>query len=373
MIPLFKPVFDKTEVLRQIGECLDSGWTGRGPKCAKLEEAWKEYTGLPHAHFVSSGTAGLHLALELAKVRRWDPRDFPQPDKVITTPLTFVATNHAIKHAKLTPWFADVDDSLNLDPKQVKQYLMDDVYNQILGVMFVCMGGSTTNLPEIAALCRKYNKLLIVDAAHSAGSAEFKKDYAGAHGDYAIFSFQSVKNLPTADSGMLCCWYKGDDKLARSLSWHGIDKETWNRDDWKYNVPYLGWKYNGNDIMAAMGLSQLPFLDAENALRRTVAGLYDDAGLKGVRHSSGSSRHLYQIRVPWETRPEVISYARDHGVELGVHYRDNLKYPMYDFRGWYPHHANEISQELISLPMGVHLSFEDVQTVIRVVKEAISV
>jgi dTDP-4-amino-4,6-dideoxygalactose transaminase len=358
LIRLGKPVYDVDGCLQNIHSCLKSGWTGRGPKCEEFEYEWKQYTKHPNAHFVSSGTAALHLALELAKSRR-DLRRSEEPTVVITTPMTFVSTNHAIKYAGLKPWFADIDGSLNLDPNHVEHYLQDDIYNDVLAVMFVCMGGNTKNLNEVYDLCKDYGKLLIVDAAHAAGST-------GLKGDYICYSFQATKNLPTADSGMLCCDNYSDDQLARRLSWMGIDRLL--AEDRLYDVPYLGWKYTGNDIMASIALAQIHLLNEHNEIRTSQAWYYSKH-LPVIPHKCHfSSHHLCQMLVPAQKRGLLLRYAREHGVELGVHYETNLKYPMYE--GWCPIAAT-YSSELVSLPIGPHLLKTGQDKVIDVVKDVI--
>src|SRR6266496_2754636 len=107
-IQLFVPTFRTSECLEQIKECLDKGWTGLGYKTAEFEQAWKTYTGLAHAHFLNSNTVGLHLAIEvLGRRKQWKPAD-----EIITTPLTFVSSNHAILYNHMQPVFADVDETL---------------------------------------------------------------------------------------------------------------------------------------------------------------------------------------------------------------------------------------------------------------------
>ncbi|HYX24534.1 MAG TPA: DegT/DnrJ/EryC1/StrS family aminotransferase, partial [Thermoanaerobaculia bacterium] len=91
-VALFVPTFRVDEALAEIRECLEKGWTGLGFKTVEFERAWTDHTRLPHAHFLSSASAGLHLAFRLLKeADGWAPGD-----EVITTPLTFVSTNHAI-------------------------------------------------------------------------------------------------------------------------------------------------------------------------------------------------------------------------------------------------------------------------------------
>src|SRR5690349_21327408 len=111
-IQLFVPSFRTDECLKAIRECLEKGWTGLGFKTVEFENAWKNYAQLPQAHFLSSNTVGLHLALHILKTRL----GWADDDEVITTPLTFVSTNHAILHCRLRPVFADVDDYLCIDP-----------------------------------------------------------------------------------------------------------------------------------------------------------------------------------------------------------------------------------------------------------------
>lgn len=130
-INVLKPKYRTQEILDEIKICLDRGWTGMGFKTIEFEEAWKEYTGLPHAHFLQSNTVGLHLALNIFKSQEgWD-----DGDEIITTPLTFVSTNHSILYERLKPVFADVDKTLCLDPKSVE----DRITNKTRAVMYVGM------------------------------------------------------------------------------------------------------------------------------------------------------------------------------------------------------------------------------------------
>jgi len=113
-INLFIPYFRKEEISEYINECLDKGWTGLGYKTLEIENEWKKYTKLPHAHFLNSSTSGLHLAVKILKdVNKWK-----EGDEIITTPLTFISTNHAIMYERMKPVFADVDEYLCLDPNQ---------------------------------------------------------------------------------------------------------------------------------------------------------------------------------------------------------------------------------------------------------------
>ena len=116
-INVLKPKFRIQETLDSIRECLEKGWTGMGYKTEQFENEWCKYTDLPHSLFINSNTSGLHLALNVLKKNN----NWKDGDEIITTPLTFISTNHSIKYENLKPVFADVDDSLCLDPVSVEK------------------------------------------------------------------------------------------------------------------------------------------------------------------------------------------------------------------------------------------------------------
>lgn len=364
-IQLFIPKFRIEECLTEIRECLEKGWTGLGYKTVAMEDAWKEYTGHAHAHFISSNTVGLHLAVELLKKKHgWE-----DDDEVITTPLTFISTNHAILYANLKPIFADVDEYLCLDPKSVEERITP----KTKALIFVGIGGNAGQYEKIAHLCHKHNIKLILDAAHMSGTRIGGK-HVGLDADATVYSFQAVKNLPTADSGMICFKEKDDDERARKLSWLGINKDTYARTaaqgayKWMYDVEEIGYKYNGNSIMAGMGLVALKYLDQDNAYRRQLAAWYrqdlaghDHIGIVPVAPTCESSTHLLQLRV--QNRDTLMLALNEHQVYPGVHYRDNTEYRMYAYaQGTCPKSA-KASQEILSLPMHMGLSKADVDLV----------
>ncbi|MEI8359235.1 MAG: DegT/DnrJ/EryC1/StrS family aminotransferase, partial [Deltaproteobacteria bacterium] len=331
-IHLFVPRFRVEECLDQVRECLEKGWTGLGFKTVEFENAWRAYTGLPHAHFLSSATAGLHLAVRLFKERH----GWQDGDEIISTPLTFVSTNHAILYERMKPVFADVDEHLCLDPKSIAQHIGP----RTRAVIFVGLGGNTGRLEEVRELCRERGIVLILDAAHMAGTRLHGR-HVGREADATVFSFQAVKNLPTADSGMICFGDADLDTEVRRWTWLGINKDTYTRTveqdgvyRWYYDVEHEGFKYHGNSIMAGIGLVSLKYLDADNAYRRQIAAWYDELladepaiGRVPVARGCESSRHLFQVEV--DGRDEVMSALNGAGIYPGVHYQDNTVYRMY--------------------------------------------
>jgi dTDP-4-amino-4,6-dideoxygalactose transaminase len=362
-IQLFIPTFRKEECLAAVGECLDLGWTGLGFKTLEFEKLWSDYTGLSHAHFLNSATAGLRLAVKLLKERHgWE-----DGDEIISTPITFVSTNHAILYEGLNVVFADVDETGCLDPESVRSKITP----RTRAVIFVGLGGNVGQLGEVREVCEANGLRLILDAAHMAGT-RVAGCFPGKGCDAVVFSFQAVKNLPTADSGMICFAERSLDERVRQASWLGIDKDTFSRTQiggaykWYYDVPAIGFKEHGNSIMAAIAMVQLKYLDADNAYRRQLCAWYDELlsrapSIRRVPMAEGceSSRHLYQIRV--DCRDEVLLALNGQGIFPGVHYRDNTEFTMYARHHDDRRNASRFSNEVISLPLHLRMTRQDVE------------
>jgi dTDP-4-amino-4,6-dideoxygalactose transaminase len=374
-IQLFVPTFRVDETLEEIRICLEKGWTGLGFKTVEFEEAWKEYTGLPHAHFLNSATGALHLAVVLLK----EQGCWQDGDEIITTPMTFVSTNHAILYEKLTPVFADVDQTLCLDPASVQERIT----NKTRAVMYVGVGGNTGRLREIEKICRDNNLKLILDASHMSGTrwADTGK-HVGNEADISIFSFQAVKNLPTGDSGMICVRDAELEVEARKWSWLGISKDTYARTanqgtyKWYYDVEHTGFKFNGNSIMGAIALVSLKYLEQDNAFRRQVCGWYDmllkdTPQIQRIPMSPDCipSRHLYQIAV--DRRDEVMLALNQANIFPGVHYRDNTLYHMYAYAQETCPRSMEASDRIISLPLHLRLTYNQVEYICNNLKQIV--
>lgn len=364
-LQVFVPKFRTEECLEHIRECLDRSWTGLGFKTQIFEEAWGQYTGLPFSHFLNSNTSGLHLAFHILKSEyKWK-----DDDEIITTPFTFISTNHAIVYEHLKPVFADIDDTLCLSPESIEK----NITSKTRAVIYVGLGGNTGRLEEVSQICKKYNLKLILDAAHMAGT-RFYQEHAGHQADVTVFSFQAVKNLPTGDSGMICFKDKVLDEKCRRLTWLGINKDTYARTTrqgnykWKYDVEEVGFKYHGNSIMASLALVGLKYLDEDNQYRRELAAHYESLlshipEIRFIEKIQGceSAQHLFQIRT--EKRDELLNHLYDNDIFPGVHYRTNTEYKHYEYGHAGCPNAARASDEVLSLPLHLHLSKQDVELV----------
>jgi dTDP-4-amino-4,6-dideoxygalactose transaminase len=336
--------------MKEIRSVLESGWTGQGPKCVEFEKEWDRYlAGGAHSHFVSSATAALHIAVHML--------DLPRGTPVATTPITFVSTNAVLLYEGLTPVFCDCREDMSLSFASVKNAVEK---KKAKAIVWVHYGGNVSDdFYDMIDYARKKKIPVIEDCAHAAGA--FYKDGSPV-GSWcettACFSFHSVKNLPIFDGGLICTRDAESDARARRLSWLGIDKSTYARTEgsgselykWSYNVPELGWKYNGNDIAAAIGLVQFRHLDRDNAFRKWIAEQYElRTGKRVVKHSEGSSHHLVFAFV--DDRDKVIASLKAAGIAPGVHYLPNYKFPVFEqFDHIDCKRVEEMAKHVISLP-----------------------
>ena len=368
-IMLFKPLFRTEEVLDEIGQCLDIGWTGIGYKTDEFEKLWCAYTQLNNCHFLNSATAGLHLAVKIFK----DKFNWSDGDEILTSAMTFVSTNHAILYESLTPIFSDVDKSLCLDPIKLERNISD----KTRAVMYVGIGGNSSNLKEIEKICKKNNLILIIDAAHMAGTKWLDNSlHIGSEADCVVFSYQAVKNCPSSDAGSICFKDSELDKKVRSLSWLGISENTFNRTKiksykWEYDIDEVGYKYNGNSIAAAMAIVSLRYLDDDNKRTRYISQEYispfaTNEFLSPIIHDKkiSSSRHLFQITV--DNREGFIDHMSSFGISCGVHYKSNNKFTAYvKYNNAGLDFLDSIDKKIVSLPLHLNLSDEDVNYIIE--------
>jgi len=367
MIPIFRPSMGEEEI-EAVAEVLKSGWIGLGPKTKEFEKKFAEYIGAKYAVALNSCTAALHLALNVLSINSGE---------VITTPITFVSTAHAILYNNATPVFADVqEDTLNIDPVDIER----KITGRTKAIIPIHYGGYPADMDEILDIALEYDLYVIEDAAHACG-AEYKGKKAGSLGDIGCFSFHAVKNLATGDGGMITTNDKEVYEKLLKLRWLGINKSTYQRDSkgysWYYDVESVGFKMHMNDITAAIGLVQLKKLDKMNGRRREIVKRYNEAfeDLDWIetpieRDYVKSSLHNYVIKVNKGDRNELIAYLADKGISAGVHYMPLYLHPIYKklgIKGDCPV-ADRVWRKVLTLPLYPDMTEEDVDNVISAVK-----
>jgi dTDP-4-amino-4,6-dideoxygalactose transaminase len=179
------------DMVKAVAEVIRSGWWGAGVMCERLEERLRKATGAPYAVAVSSGSAALHSILFAAQIG--------PGDEVVTTPVTYAATAHAIELVGARPVFSEIDpETGNLDPKAAEAA----VTPRTAAVLLVHLYGRPCEMDAYRDLALRTKLLLIEDAAHAVG-ASYRGTAAGSLGDAAAYSFNDQKNVAAAEAGRL--------------------------------------------------------------------------------------------------------------------------------------------------------------------------
>ena len=364
VIPVFRPSVGDEEI-EAVTEVLRSGWWGLGPKVKAFETAFAEFVGAQHAVGLNSCTAALHLALKVAGV---------EGGEGITTPLTFVSSNHAILYNNAKPIFADIEpDTLNISVAEIERHLTP----RTKAILVVHYGGHPVDLDEIHALAGPRGIKVVEDAAHAAG-AFYKGRRIGSISPLTCFSFHAVKNLAMGEGGAITLNDEAVDQRLRRLRWLGITKDTWSRAEdsryaWYYTVDELGYKCHLNDIPAAIGLVQLAKLDQTNARRREIALRYSEgfADLEWLetpveRSYVRSAFHNYVIKVP--QREKLMAQLQEQGISTGMHYVPNHLYDLFNQGHNELPVTDQVWRKLVTLPLFPDLTNAQVDQVIESVR-----
>jgi perosamine synthetase len=260
VIPLARPLLGEEEE-RAVVEVLRSGQLSLGPRVARFERELAARVGAAHASAVSSGTAGLHLALRAVGVS--------DGDEVVTSPFSFVASANAALFERARPVFADIDArTLNLDPRAAAAA----VGERTRALLPVHVFGYPADMAAFERLARKRGLAIVEDACEALGAVHADGVAVGGRGHPAVFGFYANKQLTTGEGGMVT--------LADAALKQRIDSER-NQG----RAPDMGWldhdrlgfNYRLSDIACALGIAQLGRLDAMLAARARVAALYREA------------------------------------------------------------------------------------------------
>lgn len=367
-IPLFKT--DMTEVeVSAVREVMLSGWVTLGPKTAEFEEQYTKFIGNKYGIGVNSGTAALHLALLVL--------DLPKDSEVLMPTINFISAPHAALYSNLKPVFVDVKpDTLCLDLVDLEK----KVTPNSKAIIATHLGGTAVDMDGLMALAAKYNLKVIEDVANAVGGSYGGK-MLGSIGDIGCHSFEGKKNMTTADGGMITLNNEKINEKLRRLRWLGIDKDTWKRFSegkdqggysWYYEVSELGFKYNMNDIMAAIGLVQLERLPSILKAKVRMVERYNQAfeGLDWLKRPGSEPKGviapwLYIVQV--SERDRFMKYLEENGITTGVHFMPMHLHPLYKQDANTPV-ADKVWQNIVSLPLYSTMTNEDQEYVIETIK-----
>ncbi len=368
-IRLFKPNVGEEE-LNAIREVFGRQWLGLGPKVTEFENEWAKYLNVKMAIGVNSATAALHLALASFK--------FPKGKKVLVPSLTFAATAEAVLYNDLVPVFVDInEETLGIDLLDAESKMTKDC----VAIMMVHMAGHALPMDEMMSFAKKHNLKVVEDCAHCPGG-EYKGKKLGTIGDVGCYSFEEKKGMTTGDGGMIVSNNVELISPLKAMRWFGIDKDTWKRESaiadkikdsmhWFYSIKEIGFKYNMNDIAAAMGLCQLSKLDRFNREKRDSIELYLNYLSKSdlvkpvlpYDLKINSSYWIFVVRVHADLRDRLIIHLKENGVATSVHYTPLTQQPLFA-----PFHvdcpvSDKVYNEMITLPLYSGMKKEEVKYV----------
>jgi len=362
-IPYSKHHFTEADIAAAV-QVLREGAISQGPLIQQFEAAFAAHTGARHALAVNSGTAALHMAVLGMGVK--------PGQLVITSPLTFAATAAAAIHAGAALRYVDIDPaSLCIDFEQTEALLYSLPRGTCAGIIAVSFAGYPIDLPKWQALAKQYSCWLIEDASHSVGAAGAGYTSGDGTADISTFSFHPVKHIATGEGGMLTTNHTAIYERLKTLRSHGIRRDAGPPAPAFYHeVHEAGYNYRISDILAALGLSQLARVSADNQRRRQLAAKYD-AAFAGTTIQTPSieagithAYHLYIIQVT--RRNELYEYLKTKNIFTQVHYIPLHLHPAYASGAAGPlPHTDSYYSRCLSLPLYPTLSDDEQAYVIH--------
>lgn len=392
----FSPPDISDEEINEVVDTLKSGWITTGPKTKLFEKQIAEYCNTSKAVALNSATAAMEMTLRLLGIG--------PGDEVITCAYTYSASASVITHVGAKVVLVDSGkDSFHIDYDAIADAITEKtkaiIPVDIAGVMcdydriFEAIESKRHLLIPFNNLQKSFGRIVVIaDAAHSIG-ATYKGKMSGEVADFTSFSFHAVKNLTTAEGGMVT-WKDIDGfdneeiyKQYMLLSLHGQSKDALAKTKlgaWEYDIVAPNYKCNMTDIMASLGLAQFKRYPEILARRKEIIEKYDDllsqldvTLMKHYDEIYQSCGHLFLLRLNGKDeafRNGVITKMAEKGVSSNVHYKplpmhsayQNLGFKMEDYPNAFDMYKNEIT-----LPLHTLLTDEDVEYVVVRLKESI--
>ena len=347
--------------IKSIENVLRNDSLTQGKHVKKFENALKIKFGSRYCSSLSSGTAALHLGVMALSL--------PKNSKIITTPLTFVATANSIILNNLKPELVDIDlTTYTIDVNKLEHKLKKD--NKIKAVIAVDYAGNICDWKSLNFLARKYNIKLINDNCHAIGSMYNDSiKYASQFADIVTQSYHPVKAITTAEGGSILTNNKKIYENISLLKNHGIIRNknlSKKFGAWFYSIKKLGYNYRLSDIQCALGISQLKRLNQFILARRKIAKIYDKAfsnisklQIPQVREKCYHSYHLYPLLIDFKktrvNKKEFFAKLQSNGIYaqvhyLPIHYHEYYKKKFNFKKGDFPNSEDFYNKEM-SLPI----------------------
>lgn len=365
-VPFFRHDLGSAEV-SALAEVLAGNILTTGETVATFEKQFAEYLGASQAVGLNSCTAALHLSLAAM--------DIGPGDEVITTPMTFIATATSIIQAGATPVFVDVEPSTgNIDHTLIEQAITP----RTKAIMPVHLYGLMCDMRALRTIADRHHLKIVEDCAHCIEGAR-DGVRPGQLGDTACFSFYATKNMTCGEGGALVTNSAEIAARVRLMRVHGMDKTAADRERSGYShwdMPIFGWKYNMDNIQAALLLPQMLRLEHNLARRHVLAEYYAEqlvaantVSLFSTPGNTRHARHLFPVLVPAHKRDAVVAGLSARGIGTVVNYRPVHLYKYFrETFGYQPERypaAEDIGARVLSLPLFPALDKKQVEEVVE--------
>ena len=370
---MFKVHIPTEVALKNIKNVFESGFINEGEAVTEFQNALIDYLGVKNLVLMNSCTSALTVAYKVAGVG--------PGAEVITTAMTCIATNTPIENLGAKIVWADIlPDTGSIDPVDIERKITP----KTKAIVFVNWAGTPCELEQIASIGAKYSIPIIQDAAHAFGATWNGRpisDYA----DFTCYSFQAIKHLSSGDGGALICKKDADYLLARKLKWFGYDRDSakdekgeWKGQRWSADIlpGEVGYKFNMNNISAAIGLAQMDHISNILERHRNNALVYQAA-------FEGSS-HINPIKVPKNAissywvftslvsssidRDLLLEKLNNEGIGAGVVHLSNDMYSAFSKYNTDLPGTKKFGDHQISLPCGWWLNEKDCAHIAALVK-----
>jgi perosamine synthetase len=363
-IPLARPALGAREEDLLI-ETLRSRRLALGPRLEEFEQALARRVGVEHVSAVSSGTAGLHLAIRAAGVEAGD--------EVVTTPFSFVASANCLLYEGARPVFCDIDArTLNLDPAAAEAA----VGERTAGLLPVHIFGYPADLPALEPLAARRGLWIVEDACEALGAVHRDGPRVGARGNLAVFAFYPNKQVTTGEGGAVVAPGPAKERIDSERNQGRAPDMGWLDHD------RLGFNYRLSDLHCALGIAQLERLDELLAARAQVAARYREglAGIEGLElpceDAEGDRRSwfVYVVQLPRAIdRDRAVSALRERGVDSkpylpAIHLLSFYRERFGHREGEFPV-CEDVAARSLALPFFPELSEAQVERVCTAVRE----
>ncbi|VEF49585.1 polysaccharide biosynthesis protein YvfE [Bacillus freudenreichii] len=362
---------------KYINQAFETNWIAPlGPNVDAFEQELAQYVGSRGAAAVSSGTAAIHLALELLGVDKGD--------KVFCSTFTFIASANPILYQGAEPVFIDSEsETWNMSPIALERAFADAKKEGKLpkAVIVVNLYGQSAKMDDIVSLCETYNVPMIEDAAESLGSL-YNGKKSGTFGKFGIYSFNGNKIITTSGGGMLVSDDEEALQRARFLATQARDLAP------HYQHSQIGYNYRLSNILAGVGRAQLEVLDDRISARRKIFEGYvtDLESIEGVEfmpelEGTFSNRWLSTLLIDPKAIPitpyELINSLAEENIEARPLWKPLHLQPLFKGVQFYSHNnESAVSEDLFAkglcLPSGSSMKKNDQDRVIGVFKRKIN-